>query len=382
MKWIKGMHSFLFLLVLLPLYPKIPLAQSTGELIFVIRVDDILSRNTSILPRAIRPFEEVVEARGGKITWGVIPHRLIETPNLDGVLAEELIASMADGHEVSLHGYIHICQLCNQSSHEMYCSTQSRPFSYDDQLELINKGLDILDEKLGVRPVSFIPPGHVSDQVTNQVLHDAGFRYLSTATNRGPVTDSLYNLPINGEYTWGITESNYQSNLTNALGQIRAAAGSTGIYALMMHDPFIRSGYQNGLTLAWTGELLDSLNLEYGDRIQYKTLSEAGDLITGQVSVSVEDQVTSLPEEFILHPNYPNPFNATTQVPFSLSSASHVTIEIYSILGQRVAVIADGFYPAGYHTVSFTGDQLSTGLYLYRMTAAGITRTRVMNLLK
>ncbi len=356
-------------------------AQSGPDLTFVIRVDDILSRNTTILPRSIQPFEQVVESRGAKITWGVIPHRLIETPNLDGVLAAEIRASVEAGHEVSLHGYVHICQRCNQSNHEMYCSTQRTPFTYNEQKELFSKGLEILEEHTGVKPVSFIPPGHVSDQTTIQVLHDSGFRYLSTAINRGYVTDSVYNLPVNGEYSWAITESTYLSNLTSALADIRTAANSSGVYALMLHDPFIRSGYQNGITLAWMGELLDSLNVEYEDRIQYKTLTEAGDFITERVSVALEKPVEA-PTEFVLHQNYPNPFNATTQIPFTLNVSSPVKIEIFSILGQSLGVLVEEVFSAGMHTVTFEANEFSTGLYLYRITTPDATQTKVMNFLK
>jgi len=377
----KNMARIFILLILLWLPGLVSIAQTTQDLIFVIRVDDILSRSTTILPRSIQPFEQIVESRGGKITWGVIPHRLIETPNLDGALAAEIRASVEAGHEVSLHGYTHICQLCNQSSHEMYCSTQRTPFSYNEQKELFSKGLEILEEHIGVKPVSFIPPGHISDQTTNQVLHDSGFRYLSTAIDRGFVTDSVYNLPVNGEYTWAITESNYLSNLTSALADIRTAAASTGVYALMLHDPFIRSGYQNGITLAWTGELLDSLNAEYGDRIQYKTLTEAGDFITERVSVALEKPVEA-PTEFVLHQNYPNPFNATTQIPFTLNASSPVKIEVFSILGQSLGVLVEDVFSAGTHTVTFEAHGFSTGLYLYRITTPSATQTKVMNFLK
>ena len=58
------------------------------SLLFVIRVDDIQSRNTTIVPRSIKFFQSAVEKRGGKITWAVIPHRLIETQNQDGVLCK------------------------------------------------------------------------------------------------------------------------------------------------------------------------------------------------------------------------------------------------------------------------------------------------------
>jgi hypothetical protein len=98
------------------------------------------------------------------------------------------------------------------------------------------------------------------------------------------------------------------------------------------------------------------------------------------------DQVL-LPENYSLDQNYPNPFNPRTVVEFALPKAGEVTLEVYNVAGQRVAILATGRHEAGYHQVAFDavddyGRQLASGVYLYRLTTDGFTQTRKMLLIK
>jgi hypothetical protein len=86
--------------------------------------------------------------------------------------------------------------------------------------------------------------------------------------------------------------------------------------------------------------------------------------------------------EFALHQNYPNPFNPSTVLSYSLPKASDVTLEVFNIHGQRVATVEKGFKSAGTHNVSFNASGLASGVYLYRLTAGGVTRMNKMMLIK
>ena len=88
-----------------------------------------------------------------------------------------------------------------------------------------------------------------------------------------------------------------------------------------------------------------------------------------------------------LRPNYPNPFNAQTAIPFSIPTASHVEIAIYNSIGQRVKVLVDGYYGANTYSViwdgtSQSGFPVASGTYFYRMITNGYATTRSMTLLK
>lgn len=85
---------------------------------------------------------------------------------------------------------------------------------------------------------------------------------------------------------------------------------------------------------------------------------------------------------FALGANYPNPFNPTTTVPFSLAEAGPVSIKVYDLLGREVAVLVEGAMAAGVHEVTFDAGALSTGVYLIRMDAAGTVQTQYVTLTK
>jgi len=106
------------------------------------------------------------------------------------------------------------------------------------------------------------------------------------------------------------------------------------------------------------------------------------------VATSVEDNNSpDLPTAFSLEPNFPNPFNPSTEISFQLPRASRVTIEVYDLLGRRVLTLIDKLQPAGRHTVRWNGTNESgalvqSGVYLYRMATAGFVQTHKMLLVK
>ena len=89
-----------------------------------------------------------------------------------------------------------------------------------------------------------------------------------------------------------------------------------------------------------------------------------------------------LPQEFSIHQNYPNPFNPTTKIVYQVPELAHVNLEVYDILGQKVATLINENRNAGYHEITFDGSQLASGLYLYRMQAGDFIQTRKLMLVK
>ncbi len=88
------------------------------------------------------------------------------------------------------------------------------------------------------------------------------------------------------------------------------------------------------------------------------------------------------PAGFALGQNYPNPFNPTTSITYSLPLRSHVTLAVFNMLGQKVAELANGEQEAGPHTVRFDASALTSGVYFYRIEAAGFAQTRKLVLVK
>lgn len=95
-----------------------------------------------------------------------------------------------------------------------------------------------------------------------------------------------------------------------------------------------------------------------------------------------EGAPADIPEKLALSQNYPNPFNTITMIRYELPEELHATIEVFDMLGQKVAVLADGKRSAGSHSVRFDASGLSSGIYLYRLEAEGKSLTRRMTLIK
>ncbi len=103
------------------------------------------------------------------------------------------------------------------------------------------------------------------------------------------------------------------------------------------------------------------------------------DLDEPTVSNETETEVAS---DFTLEQNYPNPFNPSTNITYKVPSQSPVTLKVYNMLGQEVATLVNSVKTAGSHTVSFDASQLSSGMYIYRLTSASTSITKKMMLLK
>ena len=86
--------------------------------------------------------------------------------------------------------------------------------------------------------------------------------------------------------------------------------------------------------------------------------------------------------EFSLGQNYPNPFNPSTMISYQLPVSGVVTLIVYDLLGREVATLVNEYKPAGRYEVKFDGYQLSSGVYLYKLTAGEYTAARKLTLMK
>ena len=86
-----------------------------------------------------------------------------------------------------------------------------------------------------------------------------------------------------------------------------------------------------------------------------------------QYEVNVEAS-TSASATTALNPSYPNPFNSETVLSYTLPTASDIRLEVFTLNGQRVAVLHEGFQAAGYHTIALDASAWASGVYLYRLT--------------
>lgn len=90
-----------------------------------------------------------------------------------------------------------------------------------------------------------------------------------------------------------------------------------------------------------------------------------------------------LPEKVELSQNYPNPFNPSTTIAFGLPENGAVTLEVYDIIGRKVAILINGEQKsAGYYSINFDAEHLSSGMYLYRLQVGNSIITKKLTLIK
>jgi hypothetical protein len=99
-------------------------------------------------------------------------------------------------------------------------------------------------------------------------------------------------------------------------------------------------------------------------------------------TVAIDNFLDRLPSRFALLQNYPNPFNASTTIRYSLPERSDVRIDIYNILGQRVATLFEGIMQSGYHAVTWQADGFPSGIYFARLQTSRHSENIRMLLLK
>lgn len=112
-------------------------------------------------------------------------------------------------------------------------------------------------------------------------------------------------------------------------------------------------------------------------------IESSGFFTGGGVSTGiVEEAALTIPTEFQLCQNFPNPFNPSTSIIYRLEKRMSVLLEVYNILGQKVETLIDGSQEAGEHQVRWAGRSVPSGVYLCRMKAGKFTETRKMLLLR
>ena len=135
-----------------------------------------------------------------------------------------------------------------------------------------------------------------------------------------------------------------------------------------------------------SGSSLIAKSYEYTDRIStagkysYRLKSVDAD---GSYKYSNAVEVeTGIPVSAELIQNFPNPFNPSTNIGFQLAKDGLVSLKVYNILGEEVAVLIDGYRNAGYYNIPFNAGGLAGGVYFYKLNSNGVELVKKMNLIK
>ncbi len=167
--------------------------------------------------------------------------------------------------------------------------------------------------------------------------------------------------------TFGVPVLTWDDNSDNELGFIVERRGTT-----------IGSLYKGVDTVATNiitytdGTVTDSTVFDYRIYAFNKdTISTFSNELRAEILTDIEAD-ESIPEEYSLAQNFPNPFNPSTKINFGLPEKSDVSLRIFNLLGQSVLTILNEEYSAGNHTVNFDASNFTSGVYIYTITAKGV----------
>lgn len=120
----------------------------------------------------------------------------------------------------------------------------------------------------------------------------------------------------------------------------------------------------------------------YGEGIHIDDIS-----IWWNTEVGISDDDISIPQTFSLAQNYPNPFNASTKITFALTQSANTRLTIYDLLGRRVRTLVSSYMESGSHKIIWdgtdgTGEDVSSGIYLYKLKSGDNIQVKRMTLLR
>lgn len=221
-------------------------------------------------------------------------------------------------------------------------------------LRVINSGFSLIDGQLGTATVIFV--NAVTDAPTVNIRQQGGGAVVDSL-GFGDTSEQLALSP--GNYLFEITRSDDGTLLGTYTIDLQNAANETAFLVL--------SGF------------LDPAANQDGPAMAFETFPLE---IPHVVGIDAAEDLPGAIAGFQLAQNYPNPFNPSTTIEFSLAKAAHATVEIFNIIGERVAVLAGQQFSAGIHQLQFDARALTSGVYFYRLQAGEFAQTRKMILLR
>jgi len=199
-----------------------------------------------------------------------------------------------------------------------------------------------------------------------------------------------------GSRSWRVTQVPNGSKFQCATCHMSAAGGDA-------RNPFgleVQANYLVNDDVTWNSSLAnldsDADGFSNGTELQdptgawrigqpnpgdFSVVTNPGDPNSKPAPNAIKD-LNGNPQEFSLSHNYPNPFNPSTKIRYSVPTAGSVNLTVYTVQGEKVFALVDQYQEAGSYEVDFTAVSAASGVYFYKLEAAGKVEVKKMNLLK
>ncbi len=155
--------------------------------------------------------------------------------------------------------------------------------------------------------------------------------------------------------------------------------------------PWSSNAYYNANPFYHTSaDTFETLNMNLVTKSTQLTLVSFATLASTLITVERKNRV--LPDDFVLEQNFPNPFNPTTTIVYTIPARqvesstvkmhNYVSLRVYNLLGQEVAMVVNELKEPGAHAVQFDASHLPSGIYIYRLQAGNIVQVKKMTMIR
>jgi photosystem II stability/assembly factor-like uncharacterized protein len=207
--------------------------------------------------------------------------------------------------------------------------------------------------------------------------------------------DSLNVIGVGGDYEYGASViRSYNAGESWSYEELGIFGASTALsfrtlteaWAPLSFSHTIMSSFNSGIT--WTDtSTVDSSSLYdivFTDSLTGYAVGEEGVIVKYKYQYPdfVNDEASSIVNDFVLYQNFPNPFNPSTTINYYLSESGQVSVKIYNLLGTHIATLVEDYKSSGNHSVVWKAENEPSGVYYFQLNVNGKLATRKMVLLK
>jgi hypothetical protein len=306
---------------------------------------------------------------------------LVSTSTSDAVHRYDLSGAYLDDFATNINFAQQIFELANGNIAVAGFSVPSGIYIYSPTGTLLNT----LSVVTGVRSVYELPNGHLlttSGTSIYELDENTGAIIRTIATGLSFQYISLFDyttIPVElTSFTANVVGSSIELSWQTA-----TELNNSGFQIERSNDNI---SFEQIAFVAGFGTTTEPKSYSYSDNsavsgVYYYRLKQI-DFDGGYTYSDVVEAKLNLPTQFTLEQNYPNPFNPSTTIRFAIPVDANVVISVYNLVGEKVSDVISSNYSAGVHKVVFEASDLTSGVYLYRINAAGIDGSDYSSVLK
>ncbi len=301
-------------------------------------------------------------------------------------------------------GPLHLNTLARQGV--LLLVTQVGGIGYDSTLELIDVSNPAQPQPLSVfRSNSFVYYVAVEDSFAFVASADSGLMIVDVRSPRLPiqiskVLNGAIGVSVRHPYMYALRDSLFVFDKSNPRAPLQIGSARIQSRGAISYRTAIEGNYlywaEGDLGVVdvsspqhpihrgrFEGEYVGTGVAAKGDKAFYTQWYYGMWILQNNLATAVGSPAAStLPKIFQLMQNYPNPFNPTTTIEFVISKRVHVTMDIFTLLGQKLSTLFNETVEAGTHMLKFDGSRLSSGIYFYRLITPDNSITRKMAIIR